>query len=136
MDLHALGVTALVLLSGDPPARLLDASSLEWRWPACLSDQPDLQAALARLLARDPGQRFPSAAKALSALQALPMPETTGPVPRADRTVALVPPPAPAVTPAAPPAAGVEFSSPQAGPFEAAAAAFLAPAGGGAGAGG
>jgi len=96
MDLHALGVTALVLLSGDPPARLLDAGSLEWRWPACLTDQPDLQAALARLLARDPGQRFPSAAQALAALQALPMPETTGPVPRADRTVALVPPPAPA----------------------------------------
>jgi serine/threonine protein kinase, bacterial len=92
MDLHALGVTALVLLSGDPPARLLEPGSLEWRWPACLSDQPDLQAALARLLDRDPGQRFPSAAQALAALQTLPMPETTGPVPRADRTVALVPP--------------------------------------------
>jgi serine/threonine-protein kinase len=127
MDLHALGVTALVLLSGDPPARLLDAGSLEWRWPACLSDQPDLQAALVRLLARDPGQRFPSSAQALAALQALPMPETTGPVPRADRTVALVPPPAPAVTPGAPPAAGVEFLSPQAGPFEAAASGTVAP---------
>jgi serine/threonine protein kinase, bacterial len=115
MDLYALGVTALVLLSGDPPARLLDAGSLEWRWPACLSDQPDLQAALARLLARDPGQRFPSAAQALAALQALPMPETTGPVPRADRTVALVPPPAPA--PPAPPA----------GPFEAPAAGDVVP---------
>ncbi|QVL53070.1 MAG: protein kinase [Cyanobium sp. M30B3] len=100
MDLHALGVTALVLLSGDPPARLLDPGSLEWRWPASLSDQPELQAALARLLARDPGQRFPSAAQALAALQALPMPETTGPVPRADRTVALVPPPVAAVRPA------------------------------------
>jgi serine/threonine-protein kinase len=127
MDLHGLGVTALVLLSGDPPARLLDPGSLEWRWPACLSDQPDLQAALARLLARDPGQRFPSAAQALAALQALPMPETTGPVPRADRTVALVPPPAPAVTPAAPPAAGVESPSPVAGPFEVAAAGVVAP---------
>jgi serine/threonine-protein kinase len=100
MDLHALGVTALVLLSGDPPSRLLEPGSLEWRWPASLSDQPDLQAALARLLCRDPGQRFASAAQALAALQALPMPETTGPVPRADRTVALVPPPLAAVRPA------------------------------------
>jgi len=96
MDLHALGVTALVLLSGDPPARLLEPGSLEWRWPACLGDEPQLQAVLARLLARDPGQRFGSAFQALAALQSLPMPETTGPVPRADRTVALVPPPAPA----------------------------------------
>jgi serine/threonine protein kinase, bacterial len=101
MDLHALGVTALVLLSGDPPARLLDPGSLAWRWPASLGDQPALQAALARLLARDPSQRFPSAAQALAALQALPMPETTGPVPRADRTVVLVPPPVPAVRTAA-----------------------------------
>ena len=99
MDLHALGVTALVLLSGDPPSRLLEPGSLEWRWPASLSDQPDLQAALARLLCRDPGQRFASAAQALAALQALPMPETTGPVPRADRTVALVPPPLAAAGP-------------------------------------
>jgi serine/threonine-protein kinase len=117
MDLHALGVTALVLLSGDPPARLLDAGSLAWRWPACLSDQPELQAALARLLARDPGQRFPSAAQALAALQALPMPETTGPVPRADRTVALVPPPAPIPKPVAP-APAIESPSSLAGAFD------------------
>jgi serine/threonine-protein kinase len=117
MDLHALGVTALVLLSGDPPARLLDAGSLAWRWPACLSDQPELQAALARLLTRDPGQRFPSAAQALAALQALPMPETTGPVPRADRTVALVPPPAPIPKPVAP-APAIESPSSLAGAFD------------------
>jgi serine/threonine protein kinase, bacterial len=115
MDLHALGVTALVLLSGDPPARLLEPGSLAWRWPACLGDQPDLQAALARLLARDPGQRFASAAQALAALQALPMPETTGPVPRADRTVALVPPPAPAPPP--PPAEEVHAAA-AAGAFD------------------
>jgi serine/threonine-protein kinase len=37
--------------------------------------------------------RYPSAAAALQAVQQLPMPDSTGPVPRADRTVALVPPP-------------------------------------------
>ena len=92
MDLHALGVTALVLLSGDSPARLLDPATLAWRWPAALGDQPALQAALERLLAREPAQRYASASQALTALQALPMPDSTGPVPRADRTVALVPP--------------------------------------------
>ena len=102
MDLHALGVTALVLLSGDPPARLLEPGSLAWRWPACLSDLPDQQAALARLLACEPGQRFSSASQALAAFQALPMPETTGPVPRADRTVALVPQAGPTTTALAP----------------------------------
>ena len=91
MDLHALGVVALVLLSGDAPAQLLDPVTLAWRWPASLSDHPDLQAPLTRLLARDPAERFLSASQALAALQTLPVPESTGPVPRADRTLALVP---------------------------------------------
>ena len=93
MDLHALGVVALVLLSGEGPARLLDPVSLAWRWPATLAGQPELQAQISRLLLRQPGERFASAAKALAAFQALAMPESTGPVPRADSTVALVPPP-------------------------------------------
>ncbi|MGC5198020.1 serine/threonine protein kinase, partial [Aphanothece microscopica] len=102
MDLHALGVTALVLLSGDPPARLLDPVTLSWRWPAALASEPDLHRTLQRLLSREPEQRFASATQALAAFQALPMPESTGPVPRADRTVVLVPPPvtAAAATPA------------------------------------
>ncbi len=101
MDLHALGVVALVLLSGEGPARLLDPVSLAWRWPATLAGQPELQAQISRLLLRQPGERFGSAAKALAAFQALAMPESTGPVPRADSTVALVPPPV-AERPAAP----------------------------------
>jgi serine/threonine-protein kinase len=110
MDLHALGVSALVLLSGDPPERLLDPGSLAWRWPACLDPVPELQTALARLLERDPARRYGSAGEALAAFQALPMPDTTGPVPRADRTLALLPPtevPAAPLTPAPGPAAQV-----------------------------
>jgi serine/threonine-protein kinase len=102
MDLHALGVVALVLLSGEEPARLLDPVTLAWRWPAALAAEPELQAQIRRLLCREPGERFGSASQALAAFQALPMPESTGPVPRADRTVALVPPPA--APPPAPPA--------------------------------
>jgi len=91
MDLHALGVVALVLLSGEGPAALLDPVTLAWRWPAALEAEPTLRQPLERLLARDPATRFASAAEALTAFQALAMPESTGPVPRADRTVVLVP---------------------------------------------
>jgi len=103
MDLYSLGAFALVLLSGDAPAQLLDPVSLDWRWPAALAEHPELQAQLERLLQRDPPSRFASAAQALTAFQALAMPESTGPVPRADRTVALVPPaPTPSPEPPAP----------------------------------
>ncbi|MFM7086323.1 MAG: serine/threonine protein kinase [Cyanobium sp.] len=92
MDLHALGVVALVLLSGDPPAALLDPVSLAWRWPVALDREPALRAQLQRLLEPRSAGRFATAAQALQAFQSLPMPESTGPVARADRTVALVPP--------------------------------------------
>jgi len=91
MDLHAVGVLALVLLSGEEPAALLDPVTLDWRWPVALEAEPALRQQLERLLCRDPGRRFASAAQALAAFQALPMPDSTGPVPRADRTVVLVP---------------------------------------------
>ena len=91
MDLHALAVMALVLLSGDGPERLLQPQTMEWRWPSALDGEPALRQQLERLLSRDPAQRLASAAQALSAIQSLPMPDSTGPVPRADRTVVLVP---------------------------------------------
>jgi serine/threonine-protein kinase len=103
MDLHALGVVALVLLSGQGPAALMDPVSLDWRWPASLDQEPALRSQLERLLQRESGGRFASAAEALEAFQRLAMPDSTGPVPRADRTVMLVPPPAPAAAPTAVP---------------------------------
>lgn len=96
MDLHALGVLALVLVSGKPPAALLDPVTLAWRWPVPLEAEPELQGLLARLITAEPRQRFASTSEALKAFQTLAMPESTGPVPQADRTVVLVPPPAPA----------------------------------------
>jgi serine/threonine-protein kinase len=109
MDLYSLAVVALVLLSGEEPAQLLDPASLAWRWPVCLDALPALQAVLARLLSTGAEERFPSASAALQALQQISMPDSTGPVARADRTVVLVPAPA-----AADPALPVVASAPSA----------------------
>ena len=104
MDLHALGVVSLVLLSGDGPERLLDPATMQWRWPAALENEPELLRQLQRLLSRHPEERFASAGQALVAFQSLVMPDSMGPVPRADRTVVLVPEAAPAAPPPQPPA--------------------------------
>ncbi|QCH15077.1 serine/threonine protein kinase [Synechococcus sp. CB0101] len=101
MDLYSLAVVALVLLSGEEPAQLLDPTTLAWRWPVSLDALPALQEVLARLLSTAPEERFPSASATLQALQQIPMPDSTGPVARADRTVVLVPSPA-AAEPALP----------------------------------
>ena len=126
MDLHALGVLSLVLLSGEEPAALLDPFTLEWRLPVALEAEPALRQLIERLLSRDPSRRFTSAAEALAALQAVPMPESTGPVPRADRTVVLVPQapePLPEAPVAAPDPAAGNPQARSAVPAEAAAAA-------------
>ncbi|MFM2079887.1 MAG: hypothetical protein RLZZ219_569 [Cyanobacteriota bacterium] len=129
MDLHSLAVVGLVLLSGSEPAQLLDPVSLDWRWPALLDPEPVLRAALARMLSPDPAARFPSAVAALELLQQLPMPDSTGPVPRADRTVVLIPgasaaQPADSIPLPSPPATAP--ASPAAPPATAAAAPPLA----------
>ncbi|MFN9659752.1 MAG: serine/threonine protein kinase [Cyanobacteriota bacterium] len=117
MDLHALGVMALVLLSGDAPERLLQPQTMEWCWPLALDGEPALRHQLERLVSQDPGQRHTNAARALSAFQTLPMPDSTGPVPRADRTVVLVPSSPPSAAAASAPADGqVETASPSSAP--------------------
>ena len=122
MDLHALGVLALVLLSGDPPTVLMDTNDGEapWRWPVQLADLPELQACLARLLERDPGQRYASASQALAASEALEMPDASGPVPRVDSSVlSPVPSPKGLVAPPADPTPVTETLPPAAVPLRA-----------------
>ncbi len=111
MDLHALGVVALVLLSGDAPGGLLDPTTMQWRWPAALEAEPDLRLQLQKLLSRHPDERFASAGQALVAVQSLAMPDSTGPVPRADRTVILVPAAAPVPPPPPPQVVASEVAS-------------------------
>ncbi|MEB3306554.1 MAG: phosphotransferase [Cyanobacteriota bacterium] len=110
MDLHALGVTALVLISGDPPEKLLDPVTLDWSWPPALAGLPELRALLARLIGLDGTSRFSSAAQALAAAQQVPMPDSTGPVPRTDRTAVLVPRESPE-PPSLPPLASVPVAA-------------------------
>ena len=91
MDLHGLGVTALVLLSGRQPQELIDGDGQDWIWPEDL-DLPDaFQTVLQRLLSEDPQQRFDQAGDVLKLLEGVAIPEGTGPVVRSDRTVVLAP---------------------------------------------
>ena len=91
MDLHGLGVTALVLLSGRQPQELIDRDGQGWIWPTDL-DLPDaFQTVLQRLLSEDPQQRFDQAGDVLKLLEGVAIPEGTGPVVRSDRTVVLAP---------------------------------------------
>ena len=109
MDLHGLGVSALSLLTGRPPAQLLQADAEGWLLPNDLDLDPSYREVLERLLSEQPGHRFETAAEALQALQAVSMPETTGPQARAERTLVLAPvvsddpPPAASGSPDLPP---------------------------------
>ncbi|MFL2672458.1 MAG: protein kinase domain-containing protein, partial [Prochlorococcaceae cyanobacterium] len=85
MDLYSLGVVALVLLSGEEPAALMDPVSLAWRWPEGIALDVAFRQVLKRLLSTSPEQRFHSAAEVAEALAALTVPESTGPVSRSDR---------------------------------------------------
>ena len=91
MDLHGLGVTALVLLSGKQPEDLIDVGGGDWLWPDGLELDPAFRAVLERLISETSEQRFAAASEVLKALEAVPMPETTGPTARSDRTVVLAP---------------------------------------------
>ncbi|MFZ9736654.1 MAG: protein kinase domain-containing protein [Prochlorotrichaceae cyanobacterium] len=67
-DLYALGVTALVLLTGQEPQALLNPNTLEWQWRSWINVSPNLAAVFDRLLVYRPSDRFPSATAVLLAL--------------------------------------------------------------------
>ena len=91
MDLHGLGVSALTLLTGRAPGQLLQADAQSWLLPSDLDLDSSYREVLERLLSEQPERRFESASDALQALQALTMPESTGPQARAERTLVLAP---------------------------------------------
>lgn len=88
-DLQGLGQVALSLIAG-VPVEDLRAADGGWRWPALLAAEPALQATLARLLSADPADRFGSALEAQAAFEVLPLPASTGPVPRPEPSPQLL----------------------------------------------
>lgn len=70
-DLYALGITALVLLTGKYPRDLMDQDSLEVRWQPHITLSPALSAVLTRLTRQRPKERYQSAWEVMQALAEL-----------------------------------------------------------------
>ncbi|MCG8368390.1 MAG: protein kinase [Pseudanabaenales cyanobacterium] len=68
-DLYALGVTAIVLLTGKNPNSLIDQDSLEWQWRSHITLSEPLARILDRMLMQKPIDRYPSARDVMAALQ-------------------------------------------------------------------
>ncbi|MGD1854412.1 MAG: protein kinase [Leptolyngbyaceae cyanobacterium] len=93
-DLYALGVTALVLLTGQHPRNLMDDKTLDLQWEHYIRVSPQLKTVLNTLTRQQPQDRFQSAkdvfeqlspllpasvSKTLSQVQPLPVETTTRP---------------------------------------------------------
>jgi len=71
-DLYALGVTAIVLLSGRFPKNLMNSETLEWAWENHIHANGKLIKIFRRLLLTSPRERYQSAQEVLAALDELP----------------------------------------------------------------
>ncbi|HEY9887255.1 MAG TPA: protein kinase, partial [Candidatus Obscuribacterales bacterium] len=70
-DLYALGVTAIVLLTGRYPRELMDRDSLEWHWQRYVAVSYAFMRVLTRLTHRQPKGRYQSAQEVLAAIAPL-----------------------------------------------------------------
>lgn len=70
-DLYALGVTALVLLTGQHPRQLMDAHSLELNWQQHVRLSPALGDILTTMTRQQPQERFQSAPAVFEQLKPL-----------------------------------------------------------------
>ncbi|NET56867.1 MAG: protein kinase [Symploca sp. SIO2E6] len=68
-DIYALGVTAVVLLTGKETNLLLDYNSLEWRWRSYVTVSDRLAEILDKMLAEKHQERYQSAQEVLDALK-------------------------------------------------------------------
>jgi serine/threonine protein kinase len=69
-DLYALGVTALVLLTGQDSRLLMDQETLEWQWQDLVTISPQLAQVLNQMLENQPKARYQTAQDVLLALGA------------------------------------------------------------------
>ena len=68
-DIYALGVTALVMLTGKEPTALLDQYSLEWQWRKFVEVSPQLASILNQMIEDRPLERYQSAEEVLQHIQ-------------------------------------------------------------------
>lgn len=100
-DLYALGVTAIVLLTGRYPRDLMDRKTLEWHWQQHVAVSYAFTALLRKLTHRQPQERFQSAQAVLTTLTPLlDADEVSSPLPQSMLTMTRIDlAPDPQVTP-------------------------------------
>lgn len=73
-DLYALAATAVVLLSGQKPQKLIDSNSYRWNWQTEVNLSPELTSVLTTMLSSNPRDRFSSATEVIQTLQNISTP--------------------------------------------------------------
>ena len=78
-DLYSLGVTSLVLLTGEEPQQLYDSYQGKWRWGEKIKVSPNFEAVLKKMVAYKPNDRYQSSQQVLKDLQSSTPPSTPAP---------------------------------------------------------
>jgi serine/threonine-protein kinase len=78
-DLYALGVTAVVLLTGKDPSFLMDQYSLEWKWRFHTYVSDGFAQILDKMLSDTPRHRYQTSQEVLRDLELLGRPQTASP---------------------------------------------------------
>ncbi len=78
-DLYALGVTAVVLLTGKDPSLLMDQYSLEWKWRFYTYVSDEFAQILDKMLSDTPRHRYQTSQEVLRDLELLARPHTASP---------------------------------------------------------
>ena len=70
-DLYGLAATAIVLLTGQEPASLIDRDTLTWNWPEGIAVSSELTAILGKILTKNTQERYDNAQDVRNSLTVL-----------------------------------------------------------------